>query len=162
MKRRHLVLMIALAALLAAAVPAAAGEKCSGETQTCLNKLAGELKARGWVGLETEKQDGKLVVTSVEPEGPARLAGIVVGDVLVAMDGVEFNQVNEKALYAVKKNHQVGSTVTYTVARGGCCHKAGKTTDVAVTRGELPEAVLARWVGGHMLDHAMIATAAKY
>lgn len=158
MNRRHLVLLIALAAALAAGVPAAAGEKCNAETQTCLNKLAGELKARGWVGLETEKQDGKLVVTSVEPDGPAMRAGIVVGDVLVAMDGVEFNPVNEKALYAVKKNHRVGSTVTYTVSRG----KAGKTKDVAVTRGELPEAVLARWVGGHMLDHAMIATAAKY
>jgi predicted metalloprotease with PDZ domain len=160
MHRRHLAWMLLVAVALAA--PALAGEKCGSDTQTCLNKMASNMKARGWVGLEVENEHGKLMVTSVEPDGPAMRAGIVAGDVLLAMDGVEINEANHEKLYAAKKHHTVGATTTYTVSRGGCCHKKATASDVAVERAAVPDAVLARWVGGHMVDHAVIASAARY
>lgn len=160
MKRRHLIWALFIA--VAVAAPAVAGEKCTADTQTCLNKMASSMKARGWVGLEVEREDGKLVVTSVEPDGPAMRAGIVAGDVLLAMDGIQFSEANHEKLYAAKQHHHIGATTHYTVSRGGCCHKPGTATEVAVKRAEVPDAILARWVGGHMIDHAVIASAAKY
>ncbi len=111
MKQRHLPRgLFVTPGALALALPATAGEKCTADTQTCLNKMASELRARGRVGLEVEKEDGKLMVTSVAPDGPAMRPGIVAGDVLVAMDGLEFSEANQKALYAAKKQPNVGST----------------------------------------------------
>ena len=158
MKRRHLIWVLFIA--VAVAAPVVAGEKCTADTQTCLNKMASNLKARGWVGLEVEKEDGKLVVTAVE--GPAMEAGILAGDVLVAMDGIEFSEANHKKLYAAKKHQMAGGTTTYTVSRGGCCHTEATASEIAVKRVAVPDAVLARWVGGHMVDHAVIASATKY
>ena len=44
-------------ALLIAAVPAVAGEeKCTAETQDCLDKMVQRFQNRGWVGIELESR----------------------------------------------------------------------------------------------------------
>ncbi len=42
---------------------------------------------RPWLGMSTEEVRGRLVVTRVSPEGPADLAGVKQGDVVVAVGG---------------------------------------------------------------------------
>jgi len=44
-----------------------------------------------------------------------------------------------------------GSEVVYTVSRNG------KNTEIAVTLAKLPEDVMAKWIGQHMLEHATVA-----
>ena len=94
-----------LAAVVAA--PALAGSdcsKCTENTQACLDAMVAKLQHRGWVGIELDKDDhGKLTVTDVIPESPAQRAGLRAGDVLFAVNGVEFGQKNKKELHAVKK-----------------------------------------------------------
>ena len=41
-----------------------------------------------WLGLNSEEQDGHLVITQVSPEGPAQKAGLERGDVIVGVGGV--------------------------------------------------------------------------
>jgi hypothetical protein len=48
-----------------------------------------------------------------------------------------------------------GNEVTYTVLRHG------KEKELAVMLGKVPEEVLAQWVGGHMLEHAVVEVAEK-
>jgi len=43
--------------------------------------------AQPWLGLNTEEQDGRLVVTRVTPEGPAEKAGVERGDVILGVAG---------------------------------------------------------------------------
>jgi S1-C subfamily serine protease len=43
--------------------------------------------ARPWLGLATEAVQGRLLVTRVSPEGPADLAGIAAGDVVLGVGG---------------------------------------------------------------------------
>jgi C-terminal processing protease CtpA/Prc len=158
MKRQYLIAVLFLAVV---ASPLVAGhEKCTADTQTCLNKMASSIKERGWVGLEIEKtEEGALTVTRVETGSPAETAGIREGDVLLAMNGIEFSEANQEKLYEAKMSLRVGSEVTYAVEHPGCCHKKASEEAVNVTLVEIPEAVMAKWIGGHMIDHAVIEVA---
>jgi len=158
MRYRHWIWILVL--IVSVAAPAFAGdhaEKCGEDTQACLNKMVAKLKARGWVGVEldkSEKKEGAYVVSMVNPDSPAMRAGIKTGDILVAMNGIPLgDEKNKKELYAAKKSMHVGGTVTYTVVRHG------KKKDVSIKLGEIPETVIAQWVGEHMIQHAAIEIA---
>ena len=49
--------------------------------------LAKGYVARGWLGAAMQPVRGGLVILSVEPDVPAALAGLMVGDVIVSLDG---------------------------------------------------------------------------
>ena len=84
---------------------------------------------------------------------PALVAGLQEGDVLLAVNGVKFGSEDEEAWQAVKSEMQVGNTITYAVGRDG--HKK----KVRVTLAQVPDEVMARWVGQHMLEHTTIELA---
>lgn len=150
-----------LAAGLLTGIAFAGEGKCSADTQTCLNMMAQNLKNKGWVGIELDQDEesGKMTVTRVVPESPAEAAGMQKGDVLLAMNGIELSEENKDKTYAAMKKMKPGKQVTYTVDRAGCCHKKGGEAQVAVTLGEIPDTLMAEWLGRHMLDHAVIEVA---
>lgn len=154
--------VLALVAVVALAAPLFAGDyKCSEDTQTCLNMMAAKLKNYGWVGIEMDQDEesGKMTVTKVIEDSPAMEAGFQEGDVLFAMNGIEFGEDNKEKIYAARKELGVGSEVTYTVDRAGCCHKKGGKIDLTVALGKLPEDVMMAWIRRHMLDHAVVEVA---
>jgi S1-C subfamily serine protease len=71
-----------------------------------------------------------LIVVRVQPEGPAAQAGLLLGDVLVSLDGIHVPS-PEAVLDAVAAR-RVGATVSATILR------AGTPTDVSITLGERP------------------------
>ena len=71
-----------------------------------------------------------LIVVRVQPEGPAAQAGILLGDVLVSLDGIHV--ASPEAVLEAVAARRVGSTVSATILR------AGTPTDVSVTLGERP------------------------
>jgi S1-C subfamily serine protease len=139
----------AMALAAALAVPAAAGEKgkkCEMDAQACLIKMAAALENRGWVGIEMDEENGRMVVKRVVPGSPAEAAGMNPGDALVALNGTPVGEKSEAAKKAAQKAMVPGGKVTYTVLRDG------KERPVEVTLGKLPREVLAQWVGAHMLE----------
>lgn len=146
-------LLVGLVLALPAQAAQKAEKKCTENTQACLNKMVANLQTRGWVGIELDKVNGKLTVTQVEADSPAKRAGLREGDVLLALNGVAFEEANHDKLKAMKKQMSVGKSLTYTVSR------KGHEKQVAVTLEQIPETVLARWVGNHMLEHATVEIA---
>ena len=153
--RNWLVGLVLVSGLASLAVAGGSGHKCTQPTDECLTQMVSEMKTRGWVGVELDKNEaGELIVSRVVSGGPAEAAGIQVGDVFVAMNGIKFgDEKNMEALYAAKKTQKVGSEVTYTVAR------SGKSKQVALKLAPVPEETMAQWVGHHMLEHANTAIA---
>ncbi|MCP3981542.1 MAG: PDZ domain-containing protein [bacterium] len=168
--------LIAVAALSLIAVPVFAGgdcssskedaaqtagnkyaehEKCSADAVVCLNKMASKLQNRGWVGIEMEQTDGgELEILGVEPDSPAERAGLRKGDVLVAMNGIDYAEENKERMHEAYNAMTPGRTVTYTVDR------KGKNREIDVELGRIPEAVVAKWIGNHMLQgHAEVEIA---
>ena len=74
--------------------------------------------------------DGGLIVVTVEPDGPAARAGLLLGDVLVAIDGVPTEDLDD--VQGRLGGDRIGSTVTALVIR------AGARAEVRVTVGERP------------------------
>ena len=147
------VLLSAACLLVAAPVLAGGGEKCSFDTQTCLNHWAA-MKDAGWVGLEYDKsQEGVVKVKAVTHDSPAEAAGFMAGDVLVSLNGAKMS--DKEAMKKAKGAWKVGQAVTYMVQR------AGTEKQIAVTLGKTPENVFSSMLGSHMLEnHAAVATAA--
>jgi serine protease Do len=73
-------------------------------------------------------RDGGLLVTGVADDTPAAAAGLLVGDVIVAFDGVAVGEPDD--LLTLLRSDRVGRAVPLAIVRGG------QATEVAVTVGE--------------------------
>jgi serine protease Do len=71
-----------------------------------------------------------LLVTSVAEESPAEAAGVLIGDVIVALDGKVVEE--PEALVMLLRSEPAAATSTLTVIRGGAAH------DVSVAIAERP------------------------
>jgi len=168
MKKTPLTLLTILALTLGTATYAGHGHSkkahakkaewnCDKSTEDCLNSMAPRLKEKGWVGIETEAADGGFYrVAKVVDGSPAAYAKLQAGDVLVALNGVQLNKDNKAQLKKIKKSLAPGSKVKYTIVRDG------SKQQIAVKLGNVPEDVIAQWIGEHMIDqHAYVTMAAK-
>ncbi len=81
---------------------------------------------------------GVAVVTQVVPDSPAERAGIQVGDMITALDGVTLVDASLAELVA---GYRPGDVVTLTLLRGG------REMDLNVTLGAHPEKGDAAWIG---------------
>jgi predicted metalloprotease with PDZ domain len=132
-------------------------KECTHDTQACLNKMLTAYEKKGWVGIEMDhdKTTEGWVITKVEPNSPALEAGLQKGDVLLAVNGLEYGSEDKAAWKKVKHSMTIGSTITYTVKRGN--HKK----QVDVTLAKIPGDVMAKWIGRHMQEHGTIELAQK-
>jgi S1-C subfamily serine protease len=101
--------------------------------------------ARGWLGAAMQpvrfnpqaqqrlgiESDSGLVILSVEPDGPAASAGLLVGDVIVKLSGRAIEDVDD-LVNALGASDVVGRTLQLDVVRGG------ELIEVGVLIGERP------------------------
>ena len=135
------------------ATSAYAGEKCTGTTQACLNKMAASAGTKAWLGIEKGKSDEGYTVAKVYPGSPAEQAGFQAGDVLLSINDMAIGSDELKKSY--DKVSKPGNTVKYTVKRDG------KKMHLEATLAKMPEEVFASHVGMHMLEHAETQSASK-
>lgn len=91
--------------------------------------------ARGYlgVGLQPVELPGKqagLIVLSLEPEGPAAKAGVLIGDILVTLGGTNVGDTEE--IQTVLESHRVGQGVEAAFLRGG------DSRNITIVIGERP------------------------
>lgn len=73
---------------------------------------------------------GGVIVVSVESDGPAEKAGVLIGDVLVALDGSSVSDTGD--VLAMLGSERVGKTINAQIIRGGT------SIEVAIAVGERP------------------------
>ena len=112
-----------------------------------VNRVVGQLLekghiGRGYVGLGLRSMpipenlrgslhlsaNSGLIVVSVEPDGPGSKAGVLFGDVIVALEGTAVNNIRD--LQAFLEPESVGKTLSVSIIRGG------KLVEVNITVGE--------------------------
>lgn len=114
-----------------------------------INRVVNQLLEKGWVargylglgmqpvrlpdtlknGLNLSSNNGVIVV-SVESDGPADKAGVLIGDVLVALDGKAVSDTSD--VLAMLGMECVGKTMSVRIIRGGTL------VEVAIAVGERP------------------------
>ena len=72
--------------------------------------------------------DSGLIVVTVEPDGPGSKAGVLFGDVIVALEGTAVSNIRD--LQAFLEPESVGKTIPVSIIRGG------KPIEINVTIGE--------------------------
>lgn len=87
--------------------------------------------ARGYLGVglqpvELPDRHKGLIVLSLEPDGPAAKAGVLIGDVMVSLGGTEVSDTDD--IQSVLEGHAVGQTIAAGLVRGG----AAVTIEVAI------------------------------
>jgi predicted metalloprotease with PDZ domain len=124
-------------------------EKCEGDATVCARDMAAALKKRGWMGIyfDYDKQVGHVVLDEVFKGSPAEAAGLEVGDILLVLNGIAYTDENKKALMEAYKEMRPGGIMTFEVERNG------ERLEIEVTIGEIPDYIVAQWVGKHMLEY---------
>jgi S1-C subfamily serine protease len=102
-----------------------------------VNRVTSELIGRGYIArgylgvglqpvpLPKELGEGGLIVLSVEPESPAQKAGVVIGDILMSLDGRAVRDPRDVQTFLAGGN--IGKTIPAGILRGG------KRIELAVT-----------------------------
>ena len=104
--------------------------------------------------MELERlENGTMKVRRVVEESPAQAAGLQVGDVLLAAQGVEYGKATEEEWSQVMKHWGPGQAVSYRIQRDG------ETMMIDLKLGEMPDQVRAAILGAHMIEHAKVAQA---
>ena len=133
--------LLTILVLFVPALTSAADLPCADPTTTCASKLHKMLEQRGWAGLEMEASARPgLTVVRVLDGSPARRAGLLYGDTIVAINGTRINPGNAASLARLLKKTKPGSKATYTIARNGT------ETDIEVDLGAIPHDVRTRWI----------------
>jgi len=121
--KRILTTSAAAVLALAVTVPAlAGGDHCGGARSTATTadaKASCATKATAWAGAWLHRStSGTMTVAGVAKGSPAARAGLRTGDVVLAVNGYNLSDNEDRALCASKAECNVGSAVTYTVQRG--------------------------------------------
>jgi S1-C subfamily serine protease len=119
----------ALSRIAGLAIPAATIERVAEQILT-----RGHV-ARGYLGVglqpvELPDHHKGLIVLSLEPSGPAAKAGVLIGDIFVALAGKPVAETDD--LQAALESHPPGASVEAQVLRGGDSRK------ITITVGERP------------------------
>jgi S1-C subfamily serine protease len=78
-------------------------------------------------------QESGLLLTGVEDDSPARAAGLMVGDVLLALDGTALGQLGD--LLPLLEEERIGDAARTRLVRGGAVMEIGVTVGVRGGRG---------------------------
>jgi C-terminal processing protease CtpA/Prc len=157
--KRIILITVLTAVLLTMAAALFAGDNpgCTLSPEECLKKLNAKFASVGWLGIEAGKADNdRRTVVRVVSGSPAEAAGFQAGDVLVALNGLDFSEANKPALVKVKKGLGPGSEVTYTVLRQGA------RKDIRVKLAPIPDDIKTQKINEHMKkEHGIQSPASK-
>ena len=138
-------LLIMLTAMVVSLSAVAGGEHCDGAAEDCMAKMQAKYAAKPWLGVEYDKGDhGQYVIKTVHADSPAEAAGFRKGDVILAMEGVEYTKANKKALKQVWSGVKPGSEVQYVVKRQGA------KVELDATLAHVPVELQKKWIAEHM------------
>ena len=113
--------------------------------------MATKLQNKGYMGIEFDKnEDGQYIIKKVIEDAPAATAGFKAGDIVLSVNEAKWD--DHEAMKKV--DWSPGSQMTVKIKRDG------KKQVLNLTLANMPDEVVARYIGSHMLeDHVAMAAA---
>ena len=121
--KRMLSITAATALVLAFAVPAfAGGEGCnhgSSASAAATHDCGGSARSSAWSGAWLQRtSSGEITVADVAKGSPAYRSGLKTGDIVLAVNGYDLSDSEQRETCANKAECTAGHSVTYKVQRG--------------------------------------------
>jgi len=149
-----------MCALVSVSFAAIAGEghayKCDASMEECATAFKKWAENETWSGIYADGlfSEDKVVVSEVASDSPAASAGILAGDVLLAINGNKLAGMTKESWKTMKASIKPGDAVSYKLARGGDYKK------IKVTVAAFPMDLAAEKLGYHLMKaHMDSATA---
>ena len=135
------VLALAVAApVFAGGSHCSGGDKASATTADASASCVGKGKSAAWAGAWLQRSaSGTVTVAEVAKGSPAAKSGLKSGDVVLAVNGYDLSDSEERAMCASKANCSIGSTMTYKVQRGS------STKSIKLKLAKMPSDATARF-----------------
>ena len=151
--RIHPFMTLAVVALVSTGLAFAGGAGCTQSTEACATHYKEKYQTKGWLGVEMDKsKTGMKTVTKVMSGSPAKKAGFQVGDQLVSINGIPYDEANYDKIKAMgKEKMKIGSQVVYGLKRGP------ETITAEVTLAKIPDEVLAKMIDKHQKTEHQVA-----
>ena len=130
-------------------------KKCGAEATICIREMAEGLKKRGWIGIEWGDKDPRPTISHVVAGSPAAKAGVRVGDIVMAFEGISTDEDDEVIWAAMKRSLVPRKVITLAIVRDG------NPLELPVELVAVPEHIIAQWVGKHVLDNHAAAPEAE-
>jgi S1-C subfamily serine protease len=161
MKMKKAITLLIPALLLSGAAASVAEDdkeykkRCGAEATVCIREMASKMKQKGWIGIEWGGSDSRPTISHVVQGSPAAKAGVLVGDVVMAFEGVSTDEEDEVVWAAMKRSLLPGKIITLAIVRDGA------PRDLEVELIAVPDHIVAQWVGKHVLEHHAAAADAE-
>ena len=110
---------IILATVLAATAAHAGDQKCNGTARECDQQIRQMLGGKRFLGATIEERNPGLVITAVNPGGPAEKAGLMVGDRLIACNNKSLTQASSRDFKAILAEARQSGELLMIVGRRG-------------------------------------------
>jgi C-terminal processing protease CtpA/Prc len=150
--------LVGLVALVSVAAVAGEGHdyKCDASMEECATafKTWAENETYSGIFVEGLFSDEKVTITEVAADSPAAQAGVMAGDVLVAVNGNAVTAMTKDSWKAMKAGINAGDAVWYKLDRNGATKK------VKVTVTAFPMDLAAQKLGYHLMKSHMDTTTA--
>lgn len=138
-------LVVLLMALLVSVAAVAGGKKKDMSADEALAMMEAKMAAKPWLGVEYAKAEKSYFkIDNVVANSPAEKAGFQAGDIILAMDGVEYTKANKKAVKAAWTKVSPGSDADFVVKR------AGEKVQLTATLEHVPSELQAQWIAEYM------------
>ena len=130
-------------------------KRCEAEASVCIRGMADSMKKRGWIGIEWQDREGRPEISHVVKGSPAAAAGVKLGDIVTAFNGVSTDEEDEVVWREMKRSLVPGRIVTLSIVRDGAAR------DLEVELVAVPDQIVAQWVGKHVVEHHAAAAEAE-
>ena len=143
--KRSLIISAAAVLTLALTVPAFAGgagcaDHAKASAASADAKASCAAKATAWSGAWLQySPSGQVIVMDVAKSSPASKSGLKTGDIVLAVNGYDLSNNEDRAMCVSKADCRVGSAVTYKVQRGA------STKSLKFTLAKVPSSATARF-----------------
>lgn len=145
--KKGLTALAACVLALAVTAPAFAGGAHCGSSKSAAAVTADKASCAtkssattAWSGAWLERDaSGVVTVAEVAKGSPAARTGLKAGDVVLAVNGYDLSDTEDRAMCASKADCSVGSAVTYTVQRGAA------TKNIKLKLEKMPAQATARY-----------------
>lgn len=125
--------------------------KCNASARECEQQIRGMLAGKTYLGVKLGESRWGVVVTSVVPESPAALAGLLAGDRIYSVNGVDSSKADVAEFKRMLARAKNTGRISFGVVRAGTVLRVNTRLE-RMSREQVDKVVVTHFRSAHQLE----------